>query len=134
MTRWGRPRRCPILCPAETLSDIVGLALSPALPSPTAVAIRDALGLVRLLYAGRRTRQAAPPPEADPLVAIGCELSAALELARYEEGSLGHRAALDRASLALTRLTRELTLGDSAVRLARVAQARVTGGQPTGRR
>jgi hypothetical protein len=95
--------------------------------SPTAAAIRDALGLVRLLYAGRRTREATLPEGSDPLVAIGRELCAALELASFEEGSLGHRAALDRASLALKRLTDEVTMGDSASRLARVAQARVTG-------
>jgi hypothetical protein len=95
--------------------------------SPTADAIRDALGLARLLYAGRRAREAMPPPGADPLVAIGRELSEALELARYEEGSLGHRAALDRASRALARLAGEVTVGDSAARLVRVAQARVAG-------
>jgi hypothetical protein len=95
--------------------------------SPTAAAIRDALGLVRLLYAGRRTREATLPPGSDPLVTIGRELRAALELAHFEEGSLGHRAALDRASRALKRLADEVTMGDSASRLARVAQARVTG-------
>ena len=95
--------------------------------SPTAAAIRDALGLVRLLYAGRRTREATLPPGSDPLVAIGRELRAALELAGFEEGSLGHRAALDRASRAMKRLAAEVTLGDSASRLARVAQARVAG-------
>ena len=60
-------------------------------------------------------------------MAIGRELSAALSLSRFEEGSLGHRAALDRASRALKRLADEVTLGDSATRLARVAQARVAG-------
>ncbi len=60
-------------------------------------------------------------------MAIGRELSTALELSRFEEGSLGHRAALDRASRALQRLAEEVTLGDSASRLARVAQARVAG-------
>ncbi len=94
--------------------------------TPTADAIRDALGLVRLLYAGRRTREGTPPAS-DPLVAIGRELHAALELARFEEGSLGHRAALDRASKALQRLAGEVALGDSPSRLARVAQARVVG-------
>jgi hypothetical protein len=103
------------------------LALSPSPRSPTADTIRDALGLVRLLYAGRRTREATLPPASDPLVAIGRELHAALELARFDEGSLGHRAALDRASRALGRLAGEVTLGDSASRLARVAQARVSG-------
>ena len=85
------------------------------------------MGLVRLLYAGRRTREATLPPASDPLVAIGRELHAALDLARYEDGSLGHRAALDRASRALKRLAEEMTLGDSVSRLVRVAQARVAG-------
>jgi len=82
---------------------------------------------VRLLYAGRRTRDGALPAEADPLVAIGRELRAALDLAQFEEGSLGHRAALARASRALQRLADEVTMGDSASRLARVAEVRVTG-------
>ena len=60
-------------------------------------------------------------------MAIGQELTVALSLARYEEGSLGHRAAMDRASRALMKLAEEMTLGDSAARLARVAQARVAG-------
>jgi hypothetical protein len=95
--------------------------------SPTADAIRDALGLVRLLYAARRTREATLPPGSDPLVAIGRELAATLELARCEEGSLGHRAARDRAARMLAQLAAEMTMGDSASLLARVAQARVAG-------
>jgi hypothetical protein len=63
----------------------------------------------------------------DPLVAIGRELRLALELSHFEEGSLGHRAAVDRAGRALKRLAGEVTMGDSAARLARVAQARVAG-------
>lgn len=97
------------------------------MPPPTAEAIRDALGLVRLLYAARKTREAALPAGSDPLVAIGRDLSAALELARYEEGSLGHRAALERAGKALARLADEVTMGDNPSRLARVARARVVG-------
>jgi hypothetical protein len=50
-----------------------------------------------------------------------------LDLARCEEGSLGHRAARDRAARTLARLAEEVTLGDSATKLARVAQARVRG-------
>jgi hypothetical protein len=94
---------------------------------PTAEAIRDALGLVRLLYAARKTREATLPSGSDPLVAIGQELRTALELARCEEGSLGHRAALDRAGKALNRLADEMTMGDNPSRLARVARARVVG-------
>lgn len=103
------------------------LTLPPAPRSPTTDAIRDALGLARLLYAGRKTRDATLPPAVDPLVEIGRELSTALELSRYDEGSLGHRAALDRASRALKRLAAEVTMGDSPTRLVRVARARVAG-------
>jgi len=99
----------------------------PSPRSPTADTIRDALGLARLLYAARRTREATLPDAADPLVAIGRELTAALALARCEEGSLGHRAAQARAARTLARLAEEVTMGDSASRLARVAQARVAG-------
>jgi hypothetical protein len=95
--------------------------------APTIEAIRDALGLVRLLYAARRTRDVDLPEAADPLVSIGRELRAALELARYEEGSLGHRAALDRASKALADLADQVTMGENASRLARVARERVVG-------
>ena len=89
--------------------------------------IRDALGLVRLLYAARKTQEATLPPGADPLVSIGRELRAALELSRYEEGSLGYRAAMARADRALSRLADEVTMGDSMSRLARVARARALG-------
>jgi hypothetical protein len=82
---------------------------------------------VRLLYAARKTREATLPATSDPLVAIGRELSAALALADCEEGTLGHRAALERAERALVQLGGEVTIGDSASRLAKVARARVVG-------
>ncbi len=96
-------------------------------PRPTLETIRDALGLVRLLYAARQTREATLPAAADPLVAIGRDLAAALALAHHEEGSLGHRAAMDRADRALLRLADEVTMGDNMSRLARVARSRVRG-------
>jgi hypothetical protein len=95
--------------------------------TPTEEAIRDALGVARLLYAGRRTREATLPDASDPLVAIGRELQAALSLAHLEEGTLGHRAAVDRASRALRQLAEELTMADNVGRLVRVAEARVRG-------
>ncbi len=98
-----------------------------SLHAPAADVIRDALGLTRLLYAARRTREATLPDASDPLVAIGRELAAALALARGDEGSLGNRAAQARAARTLARLAEEVTMGDSASRLARVAQARVAG-------
>jgi len=91
-----------------------------------AISIRDALGLVRLLYAARRAQDPTPDPTSDPLVAIGRELHAALDLAHHEVGSLGHRAAGDRASRALGRLAAEVTMGDDLAHVARVALGRVT--------
>lgn len=85
------------------------------------------MGLVRLLYAARKTQEATLPPGSDPLVAIGRELRAAMELSRCEEGSLGYRAAMERAGRALSRLADEVTMGDSTSRLARVARARALG-------
>ena len=82
---------------------------------------------MRLLYAARKTREATLPAAADPLVAIGRELAAALTLASCEEGTLGRRSALERAERALARLGDELTIGDGASRLAKVARARVVG-------
>ena len=41
--------------------------------------------------------------------------------------TLGHRAAIDRAERALAKLADEVTMGDTAARLARVARARVLG-------
>jgi hypothetical protein len=82
---------------------------------------------VRLLYASRAASADEPRIPTDPLVAIGRELRAALELSRFEEGSLGHRAARDRAARALSQLAAEVSTGDSATRLVRVAQARVRG-------
>jgi hypothetical protein len=97
------------------------LCLGP-LHTPTAELIRDALGLARLLYSARRTDERG---ELCPLVAIGRELGAALDLSRFEEGSLGNRAAVDRASRALVRLAAEVAVGDSVAQLVRVARERV---------
>jgi hypothetical protein len=96
-------------------------------PLPFADAIRDALGLVRLLYASRKTREATLPDTADPLASIGADLTAALELSSHAEGTLGHRAAVDRANAALVKLRDEVTVGDGAARLLHVARARVVG-------
>lgn len=98
------------------------------MPRPPSVeAIRDALGYVRILYAARKTRESTLPDVSDPLVNIGRELAAALTLAGYEEGTLGHRAALERAGRALAQLGDEVTLSDSPNRAAKVARARVLG-------
>ena len=82
---------------------------------------------MRILYAARKTRESTLPETADPLVIIGRELSAALSLATCEEGSLGHRAALERAGRALAQLGDEVGLADNPSRAAKVARARVLG-------
>jgi hypothetical protein len=109
---------------------LVSLSSSPR-PFP-AEALRDALGLVRLLYAARRlggtpVPPGGAPPADDPLVAIGRDLRAALSFANCEEGSLGYRAAMERGSRALSRLAEEARAGEGAAVLAVVARARVVG-------
>jgi hypothetical protein len=73
----------------------------------TAETIRDVLGFVRLLYATR----VAAGGDVDGLLPVGKELRVALDLAKYEEGSLGHRAAIDRAERALDALARQVEGG-----------------------
>ena len=99
-----------------------------------AEALRDALGLVRLLYAARRVTGDAPA-EGDPLIAIGRDLRGALSFAHCEEGSLGYRAAMERGARALARLAEEARAGEGAAVLAVVARARVVGepAEPAGR-
>ena len=88
--------------------------------------IRDALGLVRLLYLARTARGGAPPGD-DPLVTIGRELRAALAYAREPEGSPGYRAGVERATRALDKLAGAVTLRDDLGDAARAGEARVTG-------
>jgi hypothetical protein len=90
-----------------------------------AEALRDALGLVRLLYAARKLEGDVPAD--DPLVAIGRDLRTALSFANCEEGSLGYRAAMERGARALARLAGEARAGEGASVLAVVARARVVG-------
>jgi hypothetical protein len=97
----------------------------PPRPFP-AEALRDALGLVRLLYAARRVVGEAPAGD-DPLIAIGRDLRGALSFAHCEEGSLGYRAAMERGTRALGRLAEEARAGEGAAVLAVVARARVVG-------
>jgi hypothetical protein len=94
-------------------------------PGSTTQTIRDALGLVRLLYATRATRE--PEGELEGLASVGRELRVALDLSRYEEGSLGHKASLDRADRALDALGRQVA-GGPLVDLVRGAQARLRKG------
>ena len=87
--------------------------------------IRDALGLVRLLYLARAARGGISPE--DPLVAIGRELHAALAHAQEPEGSPGYCAGVERASRALDRLAGAVTLRDDLGDAARAGEARLSG-------
>jgi hypothetical protein len=91
--------------------------------------IRDALGLVRLLYLARKVRGnvALAPPAFDPLVDIGRDLRAALAYAREPEGSPAYRAGVERAFRALQRLEAAITLRDDLGDAARASEARITG-------
>jgi hypothetical protein len=89
--------------------------------------IRDALGLVRLLYLARKVQGHVAPPASDPLVVIGRELRAVLACAREPEGSPAYRAGVERAVRALQRLEGAITLRDDLGDAARASEARITG-------
>jgi hypothetical protein len=89
--------------------------------------IRDALGLVRLLYLARKAHGRVEPPASDPLVLVGRELRATLAYAREPEGSPAYRAGIDRAVRALQRLEAVITLRDDLGAAALAGEARITG-------
>ncbi len=100
--------------------------MKPARPFPVH-AIRDALGLVRLLYLARKVHGHVAPPASDPLVLVGRELSAALASAGAPEGSPAYRAGVDRAVRALQKLEGAITLRDDLADAARAGEARLNG-------
>jgi hypothetical protein len=89
--------------------------------------IRDALGLVRLLYLARKAQGKAEPPASDPLVLVGRELRATLAYAREPEGSPAYEAGITRAVRALQRLEAAITLRDDLGDAARAGEARLNG-------
>jgi hypothetical protein len=89
--------------------------------------IRDALGLVRLLYLARKVHGHVAPAASDPLVIIGRELAATLVYARAPEGSPAYRAGVERALRALQRLEGAITLRDDLGDAARAGEARLNG-------
>jgi hypothetical protein len=89
--------------------------------------IRDALGLVRLLYLARKVHGHVAPAASDPLVIIGRELAAALAHACEPAGSPAYRAGVERALRALRRLEGAITLRDDLGDAARAGEARITG-------
>jgi hypothetical protein len=66
-------------------------------------AARDLLGIARALYAAEVAAEASPERVAE-LATIGVDLATAVQMGRNRPGSLGHRAAWDRASGAAQRL------------------------------
>jgi hypothetical protein len=97
------------------------------MPRPfPAAEIRDALGLVRLLYLARKVHGTVSPPASDPLVRIGRELRACLACAGEPEGSPAYRAGIARALRALERLETAITLRDDLGEAARAGEARIT--------
>ncbi len=100
--------------------------MSPARPFPVHE-IRDALGLVRLLYLARKAHGRVGPPASDPLVLIGRELSATLACAREPAGLPAYRAGVERALRALQQLEGAITLRDDLADAARAGEARLTG-------
>ena len=67
-------------------------------------AVRDLFGVVRAIYAEARQRGVSRG-ELERIAAIGKELSAAIELAAgTRPGTLGHRAAIDRAERAAVKV------------------------------
>jgi len=91
--------------------------------------IRDALGLVRLLYLARKVQGLVEPPASDPLVLIGRELRATLAYAEEPEGSPAYEAGITRAVHALQRLEGAITLRDDLGDAALAGEARITGRQ-----
>jgi hypothetical protein len=89
--------------------------------------IRDALGLVRLLYLARKAQGHVEPASSDPLVLVGRELRAALAYAREPEGSPAYDAGIARALRALQRLEGAVTLRDDLGTAALAGEARITG-------
>ena len=84
-------------------------------------AVRDALGLVRLAYAARSDDQRAR------LEAVGRELRLALQLAKAGDGTLGHRAAVERVQRVVMELDDLLGDDESGTKLAGIAKARILG-------
>jgi hypothetical protein len=68
-------------------------------------ASRDLLGIVRALYVAEREAKGSPL-RLQELIDIGTELAQAIELGRHSPGSMGSRAAHNRAAVAVERLGR----------------------------
>ncbi len=97
-------------------------------------ALRDLLGLVRLLYADW-SASGAGPIELEELRGIGEGLSRALTLARHTQpNSRGHREAWQLAERATSELGDLIRKRDPMLSVVRTASARVVGAPPEPRK
>jgi hypothetical protein len=87
--------------------------------------IRDALGLVRLLYAAKLASGRAVRGQPDALTEIGEQLRASLSYARAPQGSPEQRGAVECAANALARLADVVTMEDALADAARAALLRL---------
>lgn len=95
-------------------------------PSFHPAAVRDALGLVRLLFAVER--EGTDLDRAALLTEIGTTLGQCLEMGRLRPETLGYRAAVSRSAEAMDRLV-TLTWPADVAELVRRARDRVCGVQ-----
>jgi hypothetical protein len=90
-------------------------------------AVRDLLGVVRAIYAAAK-RSNADKAELARIAAIGKDLSLAIDLAASTRpGTVGHRAAFDRAEEATRRAGKLVDALTPAEPLVGAAQGRVIG-------
>ena len=90
-------------------------------------AVRDLLGVVRAVYAEAK-RNEVGNAQLERIAAIGQELSDAIDLASTTEvGTIGHRAAIQRAEEATNRIGELVDGVTRAEQLAIAASDRVTG-------
>jgi hypothetical protein len=86
-------------------------------------ACRDLLGIIRSIY---RATPRSEVVKRVKLESIGSDLAIACELGKSRIGSLGHRAAWERAESACARLFDILDVGDTAKPIAAAACAAAT--------
>jgi hypothetical protein len=92
-------------------------------------AVRDLLGIVRVIYAIARER-GARQAELDQLARIGRRLAQALELATSGTNTVGERAAWEHAEKACQELPRAIEPFLPAEEIVKVACRAVVGGAP----
>ena len=90
-------------------------------------AVRDLLGIVRAVY-GEAKRNGVGKAELERIAAIGQELSDAIDLASTTDaGTIGHRAAIERAEEAMTNASELMDAVTRAEPVLLAASDRVTG-------